>query len=237
MAYIVDIILVVIFALIVLISAKKGFFRSFIDFAGSIIAVLTARVLSQNFAKNVFDGVIAPGAEKLLAQNLGEFGTTDYTQQVDNALESLPEGLDGILQIMGIDSQSIIEKATTEGVNFNGENLVESLMNTVVTPIGTAVLQFILFVIFAIALIFIIKVFGKLFDKIFKKLPVIKGLNKSLGAVFGILRGLIIVVIVSMLISVVVSFANSEALITSVENSIIVNAVRGTVSSLIGINF
>jgi len=237
MAYIVDIILVAVFALIILISAKKGFFKSFIDFAGSIIAVLIARVLSQNCAKSVFESVVAPGAEKLLAQNLGEFGTTDYTQQVDNALKSLPEGLDGILQIMGIDSQSIIEKATTEGVNFNGENLVDSLMNTVVTPIGTAVLQFILFAVFAIALIFFIKVFSKLFDKILKKLPVIKGLNKSLGAVFGILRGLIIVVIVSMLISVVVSFTNSEALITSVENSIIVNAVRGAVSSLIGINF
>ena len=75
-----------------------------------------------------------------------------------------------------------------------------------------------------------------LFDKIFKKLPVIKGLNKSLGAVFGVLRGLIIVVIVSMLISVIVSFTSNEMLITSVENSIIINAIRGAVSSLVGIN-
>lgn len=237
MAYIVDIILVAIFALTVLISAKKGFFRSFIDFAGSMIAVLIARTMSATYAKNAFDSFIAPGAEKLLAQNLGQFGTTDYTQQVDNAINSLPEGLDGILQIMGIDSQTIMEQAATEGVNLNGDNLVETLMNTVVTPIGTAVLQFILFVIFAIALIFLIRVFGKIFDKIFKKLPVIKGLNKSLGAVFGILRGLITVVIVSMLISIIVSFTNSDNLITSVDNSIIVNAVSGTVSSLIGMNF
>lgn len=236
MTYIVDIILVAVFALIILLSAKKGFFRSVIDFAGSMIAVLLARAFSESYAKTAFDSFIAPGAEKLLAQNLGDVGTTDYAQQVENALNSLPEGLDGILQIMGIDSQSIMDKASS-GVNLNGENLVESLMNSVVTPIGTAVVQFILFVVFAIVLIFAIKFFGRLFDKIFKKLPVIKGLNKSLGAVFGILRGLIIVVIVSMLISVVVSFTNSEMLITSVENSIIINAVRGTVSSLIGMNF
>ncbi len=234
MTYIVDIVLVAIFVLVVVISVIKGFFRSFIDFAGSMIAVFVAKGLSKAYAGNVFDSVVAPGAEKLLANNLGEFGTTDYTQQVDNALNSLPEGLDGILQIMGVDSQSIIDKAAAEGVNFNGENLVESLMNTVVAPIGTAVLQFILFVIFAIALIFFIKIFSKLFDKIIKKLPVIKGLNKSLGAVFGVLRGLIIVVIVSMLISVVVSFTNSDALITSVENSIIVNAIRDIFPSLVG---
>lgn len=236
MTYIVDIIIVAIFALIIIISAVKGFFKSFIDFAGSMIAVLLARMFSESCAKAVFDSVIAPGAEKLLGQNLGEVGTVDYTQQIENALNSLPEGLDGILQIMGIDSQTIMDKASS-GIDLNGENLVESLMNTIVIPVGTAVLQFILFVIFAVVLIIAIRIFAKLFDKIFKKLPVIKGLNKSLGAVFGILRGLIIVVVVSMLISVVVSFTDNEMLITCVENSIIVNAVSGAVSSLIGINF
>lgn len=236
MAYIVDIALVAVFALIILISAKKGFFRSFIDFAGSMIAVLLARSLSATFAKNVFESLIAPGARKLLAQNLGDVGTTDYSQQIENAINSLPEGLDGILQIMGINSQSIMDKAS-QGINFNGENLVESLMNSVVEPVGTAVLQFVLFVILAIALIFLIKVFGRIFDKIFKKLPVIKGLNKSLGAVFGVLRGLIIVVIVSMLISVIVSATGNEMLITSVENSIIIKAVSGAVTSLIGMKF
>lgn len=237
MAYIVDIIIVVIFILIILISAKKGFFRSFIDFAGSMIAVILARVLSKSSAEAVFEGFVAPGAEKLLSQNLGQVGTTNYDQQVENAINSLPEGLNGILQIMGVDTQSIMDQAASNGVNLNGDNLVESLMNTVVTPVGTAVLQFILFVIFAVALIFAIKVFGRVFDKLFKKLPVIKNLNKSLGAVFGVLRGLIIVIVVSMLVSVVVSLTNNEMLISSVENSIIVNAVSGAVSSLIGMNF
>lgn len=237
MAYIVDIALVAVFVLIILISAKKGFFRSFIDFAGSIIAVLLARTVSAFYAETTFNSYIAPGAEKLLSQNLGEFGTTDYTTQVDNAINSLPEGLDGILQVMGIDTQTIIDKAATEGVNLNGENLVDSLMNTVVTPVGTAVMQFILFVIFAIAFILIIRISAKLFDKIFKKLPVIKSLNKSLGAVFGVLRGLIIVVILSMLISVVVGFTNNQELIASVENSIIVNTISETASSLMGISF
>ena len=235
MAYIVDIILVVVFALVILISAKKGFFRSFIDFAGSMIAVFIARILSETFAKSLFDSLIAPGARKLLAQNLGEVGTTDYSQQVENAINSLPEGLDGILQIMGINSQSIMDKAS-EGINFNGDNLVDSLMNSVVTPVGTAVLQFVLFVLLAVALIFIIKVSARVFDKIFKKLPVIKSLNKSLGTVFGVLRGLVIVVIVSMLISVIVGFTGNETLITCVEGSIIVKAVSGIMSSLIGIN-
>ena len=156
-------------------------------------------------------------------------------EQIENALASLPEGLNGILQIMGIDSQSLTEKLSD--VNLGGDNLVESLMNGIVIPVGTAVVQFVLFVILALAMIFVVKLLAKVIDKIVKKLPVIKGFNKTMGAVFGILRGLIIVVIISMLVSVVIGFTGNEMLIESVENSMIINAVRGTMTSLIGMNF
>ena len=180
-------------------------------------------------------GFVYKGAENALAQSLGEAGSVDYVQQIENALASLPEGLGGILQIMGIDSQSLMDKLS--GVNLGGDNLVESLMNSVVVPLGTAVVQFVLFVILALVMILVVKVFSKVINKIIKKLPVIKGLNKTMGAVFGILRGLIIVVIISMLLSVVVGFIGNEALVGSVENSMIINAVRETMTSFIGINF
>lgn len=235
MTYIVDIILVVIFALVILTSAKKGFFKSLVDLVGSLVAVFTARLLSESAATAVFDGFVAKGAENALSQSLGEAGSVNYAEQIENALASLPAGLNGILQIMGIDSQSLTEKLAD--VNLNGDNLVESLMNTVVIPLGTAVVQFVLFVILAIAMIFVVKLFAKVIDKIVKKLPVIKGFNKTMGAVFGIFRGLIIVVIISMLVSVVIGFTGNEMLIESVENSMIINAVRGTMTSLTGMNF
>lgn len=235
MTYIVDIILVAVFAVVIISSAVKGFFKSLVDLIGSLVAVVIAKLLSESAAKAVFDGFVYKGAENALAQSLGEAGSVDYVQQIENALASLPEGLGGILQIMGIDSQSLMDKLS--GVNLGGDNLVESLMNSVVVPLGTAVVQFVLFVILALVMILVVKVFSKVINKIIKKLPVIKGLNKTMGAVFGILRGLIIVVIISMLLSVVVGFTGNDALIGSVENSMIINAVRDTMTSLIGINF
>ena len=50
MTYIVDIILVVVFALVILISAKKGFFKSLVDLIGSLVAVLVAKLLSEGAA-------------------------------------------------------------------------------------------------------------------------------------------------------------------------------------------
>lgn len=235
MTYIVDIILVAVFAVVILTSAKKGFFKSLVDLIGSLVAVCVAKLFSESAAEAVFDGFVYKGAEKALSQSLGDAGTVDYVEQIENALAALPEGLNGILQIMGIDSQSLTDKLAD--ANLGGDNLVESLMNGIVIPVGTAVVQFVLFVILALVLIFAVKAFARIIDKIVKKLPVIKGFNKTMGAVFGIFRGLIIVVIISMLVSVVVGFVGNEMLIESVENSMIINAVRGTMTSLIGINF
>lgn len=230
MAYIVDIILIVIFAIVIVISAHKGFFRSLIDLAGSLIAVVAARVLSSTFAKTVYDTVAADVAEKALADSLGKAASVDYAEQLEGVLNSIPAGLDGVLQIMGLDKQMLLDKISS--ANLNGDNLVESLMNSVVSPLVTAVIQFVLFVILAIVLIIAVKFFARLLDKIIKKLPVIKGFNKTLGGVFGVLKGLLDVVIIALLISVIAGFVKNPELVGAVDNSFIVGAVKDAFASL-----
>lgn len=234
MAYIVDIILVAIFAIVIIISAHKGFFKSLIDLAGSLIAVFVARVLSQSMAQSVYESVVAGSVEKSLINTLGEGASVDYAEQLEGVLSSIPEGVNGVLQLMGIDKQVLLDKISQ--ANLNGDNLIESLMNGVISPLVTAVVQFVLFAVLAIALILAVKFFAGLFNKIIKKLPVIKGFNKTLGAVFGILKGAIDVVIVSILVSVVVGFTSNQELIAAVDSSVIVGAVRELMTSLVGIS-
>lgn len=234
MAYIVDIILIVIFAIVIIISAHKGFFRSLIDLVGSLAAVVAARILSASFAETVYDSVAAGVVEKTLADNLGSAASVDYAEQLQSVLNSIPEGLNGILQIMGLDKQVLLDKISS--ANLNGDNLVESLMNSVVSPLVTAVIQFVLFVILAIVLIIAVKFFARLLDKIIKKLPVIKGFNKTLGGVFGVLRGLIDVVIIALVISVVAGFINNPELVSAVDGSVIIKTVRDVFSSAVGLS-
>ena len=234
MAYIADIILIAIFALVIIISAHKGFFKSLIDFAGSFIAIIAARVLSSTFAVPVYDSLVKHGVENTLISRLGEGASVDYTQQLEEVINALPESISGVLQMMGLDREMLAEKISS--ANLNGENLIESLMNTVITPVATAVIQFIMFAFLAIVLIIIIKFFGRLLDKIIKKLPVIKSFNKTLGGVFGVLRGAIDVVVVSLLISVVAGFVSNQEFMAAVDSSIIINAVRNIFTSLVGIS-
>ena len=232
MEYIVDIIILVIFALIVISSIRKGFFKSLFELAGTLISLAISRALSEGFAPQVFDSFIRKGAETYLGNTLGEVGTKDYVLQAQEALNSIPEGLNGIMSLMGIDKQMMLEKI--QGANLGGANLVESLMTSVIEPVATAVVQFILFVIFAVVVGFVLKIVVKLLDGIIKKLPAVKQLNTGLGAIFGILRGIIVVAIISMLIGIVASFIGNETFIETVNNSIIVDTFQNAISVISG---
>ncbi len=232
MEYIVDIIIILIFGGIVISSMRKGLFKSLFELAGTLISLLISRALSEGFAPQVFNSLIRKGAEGYLENTLGSLGTTDYVQQAQEALNAIPDALGGIMSLMGIDKQIMLEKI--ESADLGGSNIIESLMSSVIEPVGTAIVQFILFVIFAVAVGFLLKIVVRLLDGIIKKLPAVKQLNSVLGAVFGVIRGIIVVAIISMLIGIVASFIGNEAFIEIVNNSIIVDAFQGAIEVISG---
>ena len=232
MAYIIDIIILVIFGGIVISSLKKGLFKSLFELAGTLISLAISRALSEGFAPQIFDTFIKKGAETYLGNALGEVGTKDYVLQAQETLNSIPEALNGIMGLMGIDKAAMLEKI--QSADLGGSNLVESLMTSVVGPVATAVVQFILFVILAVVIGFVLKIAVKLLDGIIKKLPAVKQLNSTLGAVFGVLRGIIVVAIISMLLGIVASFIGNETFIEMVNSSIIVDTFQNAISVISG---
>ena len=232
MTYIVDIIIIAIFLLTVIISYKKGFFKSLFDLIGTLISVIAARVISSSFAPQGFEMFIKEPAKATLTKSLGTVGTTDYGAQVESAINSIPDSFSVIMNLIGIDKQAILEKVSSSELAQG--NLVDNIMENIVAPVGTAIIQFVLFVILAVVLTFALKIVVKLIDFIIKQIPVVKSLNKSLGIVIGILRGLLTAVILSMLIGTVVSFIGNESIIEAVNNSVIVSSVQNLMSSLSG---
>ena len=232
MEYIVDIIIAVIFGAIVISSIRKGFFKSLFELAGTLISLAISRVLSESFARVAFDSFIRKGAETYLEKALGSVGTKDYALQAQETLNSIPEALNGIMSLMGIDKELILEKI--QSADLGGNNMVESLMSGVVEPVGTAILQFILFIILTVVVGFALKFVVRLLDGIIKKLPAVKQLNTTLGAVFGVLRGVIVVAIISMLVGILASFIGNEKFIEIVNNSIIVDTFQKVIGSISG---
>ncbi len=232
MEYIVDIFLILIFGTVIITAMKKGFFKSLFDLCGTIISVILARFLSEGFATQGYNIFVKKAAEAYLGSALGEVGTKDYALQAEEIINSIPEALNGIMGLMGIDKQAIIEKVSN--INLGGDNLLESIMTNVVEPVGTAVVQFILFILMAIALGFVIKIVVKFLNSIIKKLPAVKQFNSVLGAVLGAVEGLIVVVILSTLIGIVASFIGNEAFNEAVSNSVIIATAENIVSVVSG---
>lgn len=232
MAYIVDIIIIAVFFLTVFVSYKKGFVKSLFDLIGTLLAFTAAKIFSGTLAPQGFGMFVEGPARATLSKSLGKIGTTDYGAQVQEAIESIPDGLSGVMQLIGIDKEAILQQVSSSELAQG--NLVDTIMSKVVEPVGTAVIQFVLFVILAVAFTVIIRIGVKLLDFVVKKIPVVKKLNSSLGIVVGILRGFLTVIIISMVIGLVVSFIGSEEITEAVNGSVIISSVQSLISSISG---
>lgn len=233
MPYIIDIIFILILAVVVITSVKKGFIVSLFELVGTIASFVAARLLSDSLAQPVFEKFVSPGAEKLLAQNLGDVATTDYGAQIEGAINSIPDFFASILSLMGIEKEALIEKVASS--EFASGSLLDSLMESVVTPLGTAVVQFILFAVLVALITLVLRVLVRLLDKIIKKIPAIKQMNSALGGVVGAIRGVLIIVIISLLLAVGAGFINNEEFLVAVEGSFVVGGVQKLFTTFSGI--
>ncbi len=224
----IDLILLAIMALIIYISVKSGFFKTLFDLVAYVFAVVLARNFSAVLAQTAFDSFIRNGAQSYLESSLQGIGTTDYVTQAEQVVESIPEGLRGLMQILGYNEQALISQISSS--DLGGSNLVETLMNSVVEPVGIALMQFVLFVILAIVLLIAGKVIVFLLNKIVKKMPVIKRLNALLGGLLGFVKGGALIIIIASVLSVIASASDNSAFIDTVNSSILVTSLKDVIA-------
>ncbi len=235
MQYIIDIAFVAVFAITVAAAAKKGFFTTLFELAAYIVSMISAKLLSTSLAPEIFDKYFSASIKQRLTNSLGDVGSKDYGAQIESTLNSIPESLDGIMQMIGIDKESLLNQISQS--DMSGKNVVENVMDKLVTPAGTAIIQTIVFVIIVIVLSIVLRLIVRFLDKIIKKLPAIKQVNSSLGAVLGIVKGVLIVIIAALLVGVVASVTSSESFVTAVNNSLIIKSVKGFLTSISGYTF
>lgn len=232
MSYVIDLILVAILILTAVFAAKKGFFATLFDLAGYVISLIAAKIVSSSVAVGIFSDYLEEPVRQRLTASLGDVAKTDYAAQIESAVSSIPESLTGIMQLIGIDREELIEKVSS--TNLKGSDLVDGIMETIAVPVGTAIVRTVLFVALSVVLSLVIKIIVRLLDKVIKKLPAIRQVNSGLGFVLGVLKGIIVVVIVSLSLGVVCGLIGYEPLIKGTDDSIIINVVKGLMKSISG---
>ena len=221
MSYI-DVILLAIIGIVVLVSVKSGFFKTLFDLVGYIVAIVVAKNASLLLAKNAFDTFIRGGAQEYLDSVVSEITTEQLPEQTDRVISSIPDGLRGLLNVVGFTEEKIADQIST--VETSGQNMVSDLMDNVIEPIGVGVMQFLIFIILGIVLLVAAKIIVGLLNKIVKKLPVIKRFNSLLGGVFGLVKGVVLAAVFAGALGVIASASDNQAFIDAVSNSVILSS-------------
>ena len=228
MSYI-DVILLAIIGIVVLVSVKSGFFKTLFDLVGYIVAIIVAKNASLLLAKNAFDTFIRGGAQEYLDSVVSEITTEQLPEQTDRVISSIPDGLRGLLNVVGFTEEKIADQIST--VETGSQNMVSDLMDNVIEPIGVGVMQFLIFIILGIVLLIAAKIIVGLLNKIVKKLPVIKRFNSLLGGIFGLVKGVVLAAVFAGALGVIASASDNQGFIDAVSNSVILNFFTGIIGN------
>lgn len=220
MDYIIDIVFLIVFAVCIITGFIKGFVKSLMDLITNILAIIVARVLSVQLAPLVFTKYFENSIVTRLETGIATFGDS-ATEQVQTALNSIPESMNGFLSLLGLDTAALTESLTQQ-LTANGGDVINALMQNIITPVMTVIIKIILFVaIFALSIL-ILKLFTLIIEK-FAELPVIKQANGIFGGVFGAVKGIVIVAVLCFAVTLIAGFIDNGTFLTAVDNSRIIN--------------
>ena len=232
MSYLLDLCFVAVMALSIVVAAKKGFFATLLDLAAYVLSLIGAKLFSAQLAPAVYSAMIQPPLREKIAQGFGSAAGTEVGAQVSAALQAIPDSIAGVMQLLGISRESLIEKVST--LDLTGKHAVDRLMAAAIDPIATAVVRTALFVLIAFVLSVVLKIVFRLLNRLIKEVPAIKQINTGLGVVLGVLRGAVLVFLIALGLGLVSGLIDNARLIEVVRNSYVEKWVGGFLDSISG---
>ncbi len=228
MSIILDVIVLAIILISVILSAKRGFAKSIIEFAGFIAAVILAIAVSGPLAELTYDKLVEPSVIKV-AEDTSLAADQNIENNIslisDKIWESLPDFIKNntsgdINQNNFLDN---IDISSTDTVT----DIAKNVSQTVAKPVVSKMLSALYAVIIMLILLIIVKLLAKLLNPLFN-FSVIGKLNRTLGGVLGVLKGILISTVFCAAVSLIVTLtANGFLCFTreAVENSFIVSKI------------
>lgn len=209
-AYLIDAILVLIFALVIIHTARIGFSRAL----AGIVAWIAASVIALNFCAPVSerlylylfqDRVIAS-----IEENIHNQGGAAETMTVTTAvLQDLPEVAVKAAESIGIDVEALTMQS--KDIPLLEKNVAQTLEREVVGPIVQAALKAAMFLLMLIVIAAVGRWLLSFVGKAIGKIPGIGHIDRALGAVLGILKAAFMVAVLAILLKIAAEFTPPEA--------------------------
>ena len=228
MSWILDVVVVVIFALTVLAGFKNGFIDSVIGFVGLLAALVVAFFASGAVADGVYTAFVEKPVQTAIVETIEEAaaGTGASLQEnLQKAEEALPGFVKSLMEKNEVSLTALADKAET-GVQNTGEQIAAAVTDKVVRPAMTMLIRCIAFIVLFIVLMILCSLLGKIIGKIIKHSP-FKGPDKLLGGVLGAVKGFLWVLLAVTVMQMIAGFTADDALISkkSIEESAVVKVI------------
>lgn len=217
MSIILDLAILVIVILAIFIGYKRGFIRTVINLIGYIAAAFLAHVVSLPISQFIFNTFLHSKSVELIQNAITkQTGEQSVTQLIDTAFAAIPEKINTLASSY-IGSTEEIKNNLIQSTPTTAE-IAENVVNKVVEPISTMIIQTLAFIILFIVFCIAVKLITKAL-KIIDKIPLIGSANAALGAVIGIVQAIVFVLIFTAVIAMIINLSGNQ--LENLNNSVI----------------
>lgn len=215
MNIIIDLILVAIIVISVFFAAKKGLIGTLFSLLGTVIAIVLSIALSGPVSGFINDNFVCPSVKNYIVGVMDSSSVgKSYNEAINNidvasVVKSMPDGLEEVLELAGVNTEEIILKA--ENTLSDSQNAKDALISSIAEPISGTISTVIALVGLFIVLNIVLWLVSKIITAVTKAIPFGKTFNTVGGIAFGLVRGLIIVFVVSILFTAVSKTIDPES--------------------------
>ncbi len=170
---------------------RRGFFRSLVSFAGTVASFLVGRLYSGPVARYCYETYLEKGISEGVREGVLTNGTQSFEtilSRIDEVLAKMPKTLTDVVRSQ-LDADSL-EVWYQNMIRANSGDIATALMEGVVTPIVTTVLQILAFCMIFLVCAIVVRFAARLLGGL-RRTPILGSADGLVGAVFGALRGLL----------------------------------------------
>ena len=172
-----DLLILLIIALSAINAMKKGFAYTLVNFAGYLVSMILAFVISNPLSKMICAKFVSPIVSQKLAENISAAGS-DIALGISKYIDSMPDFLHQIFSLENLGG-------------VTPSNIAVNTAESIIVSAAASALSVLLFIIIFSLLLFLVRRFANA-TKFIKRVPIVGTVNKILGAVMGAMRGFIV---------------------------------------------
>jgi len=219
-ALILDLIIVAIFVVSIIITAKRGFVKSVSLILGFFLAIFAAMTISGPLSEFIYDKAVEPSIVRTIEKTI--------TSSVDSTKEGLVNGVNDALPGFIKNSVKFDKSDLNNDIVDNDapKTIAENISRNSVRPITVSFIKVIaslaLFVVLSIAFKFLSRILNKIFS-----FSIVGKLNRFLGGILGLVNGGIYAIIFILLTSFLISLTGGFLIFnpTTVASSYLFNLI------------